>query len=482
MKDEKMASLVRRRAKTLTGAISLLLMAALMLAASASAARQKDQPAGDAAQEKTFVGSWIIEAVDGGEFLSTALTRTPPGGGRDTRYFKLGLDELTGLSRAQILSGTERVKFQLRRPAGAFDFEGTFAAGKGAGAFTFTADEDFIGVMRQNGYGEALRQNLFGFAIGNFGGDVATEFAALGVEPPTPEQLGQMSNQAVSASYVKELKSLGYEPRSVEQLINLRKHGASAEYVRALLAAGFERPTLEQLISLRIHGASLRFIEELRSFGYEPRSVEQLISLRIHGADAKFIKTLAEMGYEERPTLDQLVSMRIHGVTPRFIEELKSLGYERVPLEQLISMKIQGVTPDFIRELKSRGYERVPLGRLFDVRMFKMPVEFLDHLPEQDEGGRSVEWLIKFYKRGAPRAWMFRRGGGEGGGRSSEVPTEQLIGLTEAEVFSADGAQVRFRFARGAESVECTGWFKGGFGAGVCEGAREQQDKKAATK
>ncbi|MBA2732358.1 MAG: hypothetical protein H0U54_05650 [Acidobacteria bacterium] len=472
MKDENTATLLRQRAITLAGAICLLLIAGLTHATAPSpAARQRDQLTGDA-QEKTITGQWIIEAVDSGENLSTALTRTPRGGGRDTRYFKVGIGELTGLSREQILSGAgQRVRFQLRRPAGTFDFEGSFAAGKGSGAFTFTADKDFIAIMRQNGYGEALKRNLFGFAIGSFGGDVAAEFTALGIETPTPEQMGQMNTQAMSVEYVKELKVLGYEPRSIDQLISLRKHGASAEYVRALMAAGFERPTLEQLISLRIHGASLRFVEELRSLGYELRSIEQLISLRIHGANVEFVKTLAALGYE-RPTLDQLISMRIHGVTPRFIEELKLLGYDRVPLEQLISMKIHGVTLDFIRELRSQGYGNVPLGRLFDVRMFKMPVEFLKHLPDGDGGGRSVEWLIKFDGRTAQRVWMFRRGGEDGGGRSSEVPTEQLRGLTEAEVFS-DGAPVRFRFARGAQSLNCVGWFKGGFGAGVCEAARD---------
>jgi hypothetical protein len=468
MKDGNALTQVRQHAKMLMGAVSLLLIAALIPVASSSAAWQKagDEP------EKSITGQWVIEALDGGESLSAALTRTPQGGGRDTRYFKLGAGELTGLRREQMFSGTgQRVKFQLRRPAGTFDFEGSFAAGKGAGAFTFTADEVFIVTMRQNGYGEALKRNLFGFAIGNFGGDVAAQFSALGLESPTPEQMGQLSTHAISAGFIRELQSLGYEPRSIDQLISLRKHGASAAYVRALMAAGFERPTLEQLISLRTHGVSLQFVEELRKLGYEPRSVQQLISLRQHGASVEFIKTVAALGYE-RPTLDQLISMRIHGVTPRFIEELKSLGYERVPLNQLISMKIQGITLDFIRELRAQGYANVSLSRLFDVRMFGMPVEFLKHLPDGGEGGRAaVEWLIKFYGRGTPRAWMFRRGSEDVGGHSSEVSTGQLPGLTESQVFS-DGVPVRFRLIRGAQSLDCVGWFKGGFGAGTCEAAR----------
>jgi hypothetical protein len=480
MKETKTATPIHRRATTLTVTLGLLLLTALVSAAmsravslhavSSSAAWQKDQSAGDA-QEKSITGQWAIEALEDGNSLSTALTRTSQAGGRDTRYFKLAVGELTGLSREQILSGSgERVRFQLRRPAGTFDFEGTFAAGKGSGSFVFTADENFIATMRHGGYGEALKRNLFGFAIGNFRGDVAAEFTALGVETPSPEQMELLSTQAVSASFIRELKALGYEPRSIDQLINLRRHGASAEYVRALMAAGFERPTLEQLISLRIHGVSLRFIEELRMLGFEPRSVEQLISLRVHGASVEFIKTVAALGYE-RPTLDQLIAMRIHGVTPRFIEELKSLGYERVPLDKLISMKIHGVTLDFIRELRSQGYTDVPLDRLFDVRMFKMPVEFLKHLPRAGEGDRSVEWLIKFYGRSSSRVWMFLRGGADGGGHSSEVATEQLHGLTEKDVFS-DGASVRFQLARGEQSLDCVGWFKGGFGAGTCVAAK----------
>jgi hypothetical protein len=190
MKDAKTATRVRQRATRLMVAVSLLLMAALIPAASSSAAWQKEQHAGDE-QEKSITGQWVIEALDDWKSLSAALTRTSQGGGRDTRYFKLGVGELTGLRPEQILSGAgERVKFQLRRPAGTFDFEGSFAAGKGSGTFIFTADEDFVTTMRHGGYGEALKRNLFGFAVGNFRGDVAAEFTALGLETPTPEQMG----------------------------------------------------------------------------------------------------------------------------------------------------------------------------------------------------------------------------------------------------------------------------------------------------
>ena len=358
------------------------------------------------AQGESFAGEWTMEAAREGDSVSVELTRRPQGGGRDSRYFKIGLGELAGLARASVFSRGEAVRFQLRRPAGTFDFTGRFEEGRGAGSFTFTADPRFVEQMKRDGYGEAVSQNLFGFAVGNFGGSVSDEWTALGVERPTPDQLKSMALFGVTAPYVRDLQALGYEPRSIDQLIALRLHGATVEYINAITA-----------------------------------------------------QTAA------RPTLEQLVAMRIHGVTLRFVEELKALGYERLQPDQLISMRIHGVTTDLVRKFRAEGGGDVPLDRLIDMRLFSVPADLIRRMPTDDSAG---DWYVKFYRRGTDRVWAFandRTGRIEN--RSFEIAPAQLEGLSEAAAFSASGAQVSFTLVRDGATLLCTGWFKDGFGAGT---------------
>src|SRR5918997_2670825 len=143
---------------------------------------------------ESFGGVWTMQTVGDGETLSVMLGRSTPGGGKDNRYFKLPASELSGLARESVRTGARQVRFQLRRAAGTFDFTGSFDGGQGAGDFTFTADRGYVERMRREGYGEAVGQNLFGFAIGDFSGSPADEFAALGLERPTPKQLKDVGN------------------------------------------------------------------------------------------------------------------------------------------------------------------------------------------------------------------------------------------------------------------------------------------------
>ncbi|HYP02847.1 MAG TPA: hypothetical protein VER76_21865 [Pyrinomonadaceae bacterium] len=393
-------------------------------------------------QGENFQGYWSMELLPEGDTLSVMLGRTTGSGGKDNRYFKLRLNELTGIERGQIETGSERARFQLKRRAGVFDFSGAFARGKGTGTFSFTVEPEFIAAMEREGYAEGLRQNLFGYAIGDFGGKFAGEFAELGLERPTVKQFQRMQTHGVTIEFVKELKALGYEPRSIDQLISLRIHGATVEYIKSLTALGYELPSLDELVQMRIHGVSVKFIKDLEALGYES------------------------------PPLKVLTSMRIHGASPEFIAQLRALGYERLPLERLVALRIHGVTPDFIQRLSAAGHANVPVERLIDLRMFQMPEELLNHLPSASEKERSSgDWLMKVYARGGgSKAWLLLRGKERPeSDYSVEISSSQVQGLTEAQAFSG-GAPVRFTVTLKGGVLDCTGWFKDGYGTGVFNG------------
>lgn len=398
------------------------------------------------AQEgETFQGYWSMELLSEGETLSVMLGRTTVSGGKDNRYFKLPLAQLSGIGREQIVAGNAPVRFQLKRRAGTFDFSGTFARGKGAGTFSFTVEPEFVAAMQREGYAEGLRQNLFGYAIRDIGGKFIDELADLGIERPTVGQLQNMQTHGVTVEFVKELKSLGYEPRSIDQLISLRQQGVTIEFIKSLTAHGYKLPTLDELISLRQQGVSLKFIKDLEALGYE------------------------------RPALDVLTGMRQQGASLEFIAQLKSLGYERLPLERLVSLRRHGVTPDFIRRLNALGYTNIPVERLIDLRMFQMPEEFLNHLPSAGEKENSSgDWLMKVYSRGGgSKAWLLLRNKERpGSDHSIEITSSQVQGLTEAQAFSG-GSPVRFTVTLKDGTLVCTGWFKDGYGAGIFNGNPE---------
>lgn len=397
---------------------------------------------GTHAQGETFQGYWSMELLPEGDTLSVMLGRTTASGGKDNRYFKLKLAELTGIERGQIETGNAPVRFQLKRRAGRFDFSGTFARGKGTGTFSFTVEPEFVAAMERAGYAEGLRQNLFGYAIRDYGGKFVDELSDLGIERPTAEELQSMQIHGVTVEFVKELRSLGYEPRSIKQLVSMKIHGANIEFIKSLTALGYTAPPLDELISMRVHGVTLKFIKELEALGYE------------------------------RPPLKTLTSMRIHGASLEFISALKSLGYERLPLEQLIALRIHGVTPDFIQRLNAAGHANVPVERLIDLRMFQMPEEFLNHLPSASEQEKSSgDWLMKIYTRGGDsKAWLLLRDKARpGSGHSIEITSTQLQGLTEAQAFSG-GTPVRFTVTLKDGVLVCTGWFKDGYGTGVFNG------------
>jgi hypothetical protein len=393
-------------------------------------------------QGETLQGYWSMELLSGGDTLSVMLGRTTGSGGKDNRYFKLKLAELSGLGREQIETGNAPVRFQLKRRAGTFDFSGTFARRRGEGTFTFTVEPEFVAALEREGYAEGLRQNLFGYAIRDFGGTFAGELAELGLEQPTADELQNMQIHGVTVEFIKELKSLGYEPRSIKQLVSMKIHGANIEFIKSLTALGYEAPPLDDLINMRVHGVTPQFIKELEALGYE------------------------------RPPLDVLTSMRVHGASLEFIAQLRALGYNSLSLERLVALRVHGVTPDLIRGLQAKGYTNIPVERLIDLRAFRMPEEFLNHLPSASEKeSASGDWLMKVYARGGDsKAWLLLRDKARPGSEHSvEITSTQVQGLTEAQAFSG-GAPVRFTVTLKDGVLDCRGWFKDGYGTGVFNG------------
>jgi len=300
-------------------------------------------PAGARAASGTR-GVWTAERsnwrVDkGGTATIVQLTLRPVGEPHDwSSSHPVALDELRGLSAAQIEAASSEVAFAWKRDAGAFAFEGKFESGAGAGHFTFTPDASYMADMRARGY------------------------------PVDDEKALTLALHDVSRAFVAELAALGYERVPFDKLVALCIHGARPEYIRGLAALGYKKLDLDQVVAFRIHGASLEFIGALQKLGFRSLSPDDVVAFRIHGVTPEFIRDMQGLGYD-RLTADQLVSMRIHGVSPEFVRDLKALGYSGVSVDELVSMRIHGVTTDFIRRVQGRSGKDVTVDRLVSMRI-----------------------------------------------------------------------------------------------------------------
>ena len=252
---------------------------------------------------------WRVKDAGSATLVQLSLRRTGAHGNWDSSH-PVPLGELEGLAAAQIEAPSADVRFQWKRDAGSFAFDGRFEKGDGAGHFSFTP----------------------------------------------------------SAAYIAELRSRGYGDIDEEKALMLAIHDVSRALIAELAGLGYKRLSLDQLVSMRIHGASLDFVRDLQGLGYAGVPAEDLVAFRIHGVTPEFVRALRGLGYDH-PDGEELVSMRIHGVTPEFVKDLKGLGYGSVPVDDLVSLRIHGVTPDFIRRVQQRAGKGVALERLVSMRI-----------------------------------------------------------------------------------------------------------------
>jgi beta-lactamase regulating signal transducer with metallopeptidase domain len=222
-------------------------------------------------------GTWSAERR--GDKIELSLSWSS-GRSRSQSSFSIAENQLAGLT-----AGPE-VRFELRRDAGTFRFEGRFdGAGKGAqgtGFFTFEGNPAYTGQMASLGY--TMRD------------DRLREYALFDV----------------SLAFAREIRSLGYGKVTAERLVEFRIHGVSPEFIREVADAGHRNLSAERLVEFRIHGVSPEFIREMADAGYRDLPAERLVEFRIHGINAEFVRKAASEGYRDLSS-EELVELRIMG-------------------------------------------------------------------------------------------------------------------------------------------------------------------------
>src|SRR6266540_1128817 len=102
-----------------------------------------------AQQPAPITGQWIIESGTSGDQVQLTLHRTFGKSGNSTNSSSYPMNNLKGLSRAQMESAQgSPVQFEMVRDAGTLACEGYFKRGNGAGSFTFSTNAGFASEMR----------------------------------------------------------------------------------------------------------------------------------------------------------------------------------------------------------------------------------------------------------------------------------------------------------------------------------------------
>lgn len=134
------------------------------------------------------------------------------------------------------------------------------------------------------------------------------------------------------------MAEMGYGELSRQELIQLRDKGVTATYTNGLRELGYDL-TLDEVVRLSQADVSVRFAAMMQSLGYK-LDIDDLIRLERAGVTAFYTSNLHDLGYRDI-TLDQLVRFQQVGVSTNDIKKLMAqAGGERPAIEEVIRYKI----------------------------------------------------------------------------------------------------------------------------------------------
>ena len=353
-----------------------------------------------AAAEQVQSINWSFETngpgKDGSEVQLTVDSRWGPGN-HSTWSNSRRVDELQGLTRAQLMGPAQPVRFALVREAGRLDCAGTAGGGRGSGACSFTPEAGFATYLDARRIGRPDAHQAYSLTMSGVGRELVDALDKNGFARPTIDELVAMGIHGATASYVRDLGGLGYH-LTAHDLIAFKIHGVEPEFIREMAAIG---PALRQispsdLVALRIHGVKPEFVREMAAIGPEFRNVtaDDLVAMAIHGVRPELARTYVQL--EGGPLrADDVVAMAIHGVTASYVERLAAAGYRHLSAADLVSMAIHGVNPDFVQQLSAMGYRELSADDLVSLAIHGVTADYVRRLQQNGMARVSAEQLVR---------------------------------------------------------------------------------------
>ncbi len=312
-------------------------------------------------QQENVPGTWEIRPTDTKGVVHLRIVER-----NSSSSTNVPIEQLEGLTAAQLTGTGGLVQFKVRRDAGTFNFEGVIRSGVGAGTFTFIADQAFPGEMVKRGFSRPTPEQQYEMARHDIGYAFIDELTKQGYGKPNTSELVSAGQHGVQATYLREMAALGYRLGTLDALITLRDHGVTPSYVRELADNGYKGLSADALREARDHGITPDYVRAMRNAGYTSVPMEELIKVRDHGVSPEYVRGLGDAGYNKLP-LDELVRVRDHGVTTEYVRDMRQLGYS-LSIDDLVRARDHGVTVEYVREMRSLGYAGQPIDALIRIR------------------------------------------------------------------------------------------------------------------
>ncbi len=338
-------------------------------------------------------GTWEIRPTDTKGTVQLRLTERGSSSGSN-----IPIEQLDGLTTAQLAGAGGPVQFRLRRDAGTFTFEGVIRNGVGAGTFSFAADPTFPAELAKRGFSQPTAGEQYQLARHDIGFAFLDELTRQGYAKPQTADLVRAGQHGVQATYLREMAALGYKFSSLDPLITLRDHGITPAYVRELAELGYKGLTADAIRNARDHGITPDYVRAMRDAGYGSVPMDALINARDHGITPEYVRELGEAGHSKLP-LDQLIRVRDHGVLPDYVREMRKLGYP-LSIDQLVEARDHGITVDYVRDMAALGYANIPMPALIRVRDHGVTAQYAQELKALGYDRLAIDDLVMLRDHG----------------------------------------------------------------------------------
>jgi beta-lactamase regulating signal transducer with metallopeptidase domain len=318
-------------------------------------------------------GTWEIRPTDAPGTVHLRLVELNSSSGSN-----VPIEQLAGLTSAQLTGAGGPVQFRVRRDAGTFTFEGVIRNGVGAGTFSFAPDASFPAELEKRGFTRPTSREQYQLARHDVGYAFLDELTRQGYAKPQTSDLVRAGQHGVQATYLRDMGALGYRLGSLDPLIKLRDHGITPAYVRELADLGYKGLAADDIREARDHGITPDYVRGMREAGYSSLSMTELIKVRDHGVTPDFVRELGDAGHRKLP-LDQILRVRDHGVSPEYVRELRGLGYA-LPIDELVRARDHGITLEYVRAMAALGYSKQPMDSLIRVRDHGVTPQYAEEL------------------------------------------------------------------------------------------------------
>lgn len=134
-----------------------------------------------------------------------------------------------------------------------------------------------------------------------------------------------------------------------------------------MVEMGYTGLTHEDLTELRNEGVTATYISNVRSLGFIDLTLDDAVRLANSGVSSTFMAMMIELGYDL--SIDEFIELERADVTAYYTSNIHDLGYTDVTTDQLIRMQRIGVTPELIQSLQEERGEDIPLEEIIRYRI-----------------------------------------------------------------------------------------------------------------